>query len=102
MKVALRRNTRLRIDGIVWVVERRVSTGIQLVGIGDGALRVMSEEEFLRKFRDGTIEQLSPHVNPDSPRALNPYNRDFLCIPVRSRADAERRAKYIDALLKEA
>lgn len=102
MTVELRKNTRLRIDDIVWVVERRVSTGVQLVGVGDGALRVMSDEEFLQGFRMGTVELLSPLIEPDSPRALNPYNRDFLSIPEKTRADTERRAKYIDALLKEA
>ena len=97
MRVALRNNTRLCIDGIVWVVERRVSSGVQLIGTGDGALRTMSDEEFLRKFRDGTIEQLNPLVDPDGLRALNPYNRDFLSISDKSRADAADLKKELAA-----
>jgi putative transposase len=98
----LHKNARLRIDDIVWAVERRVSTGIQLVGIGDGALRIMSDQDFLSGFRAGKIEQLSPLVDPNTARACNPYNRDFLSIPEKSRSEGERRAMYIDTLLKEA
>ncbi len=70
--------------------------------IGDGALRVISDEEFLQRFREGSVQRLSPFVDPDGSRALNPYNRDFLCIPEKARADAERRAKYIDGIVAEA
>jgi putative transposase len=98
MSIALSRNERIRIDGVVWAVERRVNSGIQLIGVGDGALRIVTDEEILALFREDRLWFLNRILNTDDVAALNPLDRDFLWYSPKDRAGAERRSNYLSQI----
>lgn len=86
---------RLMIDGIAWAVERRVNTGYQIVGVGDGFLKVMSDAEILAAWSAGRLMQHTPVPDMSPVRALNPPNEDF---SLQRKADIETAKHRIEAL----
>lgn len=98
MAVDLHKGERLRIDDIVWSVDRRVPKGIQLISVGDGTFRILNESELVTAFFAGRIERLRPSLTKDDHAALNPQDRDFIAYSVKERDTAKRRCRYLDEL----
>lgn len=98
MKVEFKPRERIKLDGIVWAVERRVTTGFQLVGVGDGALRILTDQELLDHWDGGRLERLRPNLSSDDHSVLNPVDRDFIAYSENDRAEAERRCRYVECV----
>lgn len=98
MKIALHRNERIRIDGIAWAVKGRTSTGFQLLGVGDGAPRTVTDDYIVSSFFSGSLAFLNPTIDPDDVDALDPNDIDYLTVPVARRQRADCRCGYLTAL----
>lgn len=99
--IDLKTGERFALNDIVYAVERRTPSGVQIVSVGDGSITTVTDDALRDAFFDGSLRRHLLPTQASPVRALNPPNHDFAAIPEKRRERAIARCHFVEALKAE-